>query len=98
MDMRNRQTIEDEARINVRVKGPMAAHLHTVIGPKGMYESQSEYIRDLIRHDMARAASYDLEVSLRKGYAQFAAGEYDDQPFDEIIAGIKEEWQAEQHG
>jgi antitoxin ParD1/3/4 len=89
MNMRNPQTTEDEARINVRVKGAMAAHLHNVIGPMGLYENQSEYIRDLIRHDMARAASYDLEASLLKGYAQFAAGAYDNQPFDEIIAGIK---------
>lgn len=93
-----RQITEDEARINVRVKGPMAAHLYKVIGPMGMYESQSEYIRDLIRHDMARTASYDLEASLRKGYAQLAAGEYDDQPFDEIIAGIKKEWQEDRNG
>ena len=32
-----------EARINVRVKGPMAAHLESVIGPNGLYENQSEY-------------------------------------------------------
>jgi Arc/MetJ-type ribon-helix-helix transcriptional regulator len=99
MDMTNRPRIENEARINVRVKGPMAEHLHAVIGPMGMYENQSEYIRDLIRHDMAHAAAaYNLETSLRKGYAQLAAGEYNDQPFDDIIAGVKEEWQANQNG
>ncbi len=87
-----------ETRINVRVKGPMAEHLHAVIGPSGMYENQSEYIRDLIRHDMSRNSSYDLESSLRKGYAQLMAGDYDDQPFEEIIASVKEEWQAEQNG
>lgn len=87
-----------EARINVRVKGPMAEHLQTVIGPNGMYENQSEYIRDLIRHDMSRAASYDLEASLRKGYAQLAAGDYDDEPFDSIIADVKKEWQDTKNG
>ena len=30
-----------EARINVRVKGPMAAHLEAVVGPDGLYENQS---------------------------------------------------------
>ena len=97
--MVNSQSFEEsEARINVRVKGPMAAHLQTVIGPLGLYENQSEYIRDLIRHDMTRDAAYNLEASLRKGYAQLASGEYDEQPFDEILSGIKEEWQNEQNG
>ena len=32
-----------ETRINVRVKGPMAAHLESVIGPNGLYENQSKY-------------------------------------------------------
>ena len=66
-----------EARINVRVKGPMAAHLESVIGPNGLYENQSEYIRDLIRRDMADQAPYDLEAGLLEGYAQLlAAGNF----------------------
>lgn len=80
-------TKSNEVRINVRVKGPMAQYLNMMIG--NLYENQSEYIRDLIRHDMARSLSYDLESSLRTGYEQFLAGNYDDQSFDEIINLIK---------
>lgn len=54
----------------------MAAHLESVIGPNGLYENQSEYIRDLIRHDMADQPSYDLEAGLLEGYAQLAANDY----------------------
>lgn len=98
MDTHNQQTQEHEARINVRVKGAMALHLQIITSPQGLYENQSEYIRDLIRHDMANSAAYDLKESLRKGYAQLSSGEYDDQPFDDIIADIKTEWQNNQNG
>ena len=80
-----------EARINVRVKGPMAAHLESVIGPNGLYENQSEYIRDLIRHDMAGQAPYDLEAGLLEGYAQLAAGNCRKRGMSEIIERAERE-------
>ena len=87
--------IEKEARINVRVKGPMAAHLHTVIGPQGLYENQSEYIRDLIRHDMAEQEPYDLEAGLLEGYAQLAKGDHRKRPMSEIIERAEREMREE---
>lgn len=42
----------NETRLNVRVKGPLALHVQQRIGDNGLYENPSEYIRDLIRHDM----------------------------------------------
>lgn len=88
LDMTNGQ---QEARINVRVKGPMAAYLESVIGPNGIYENQSEYIRDLIRHDMADQPPYDLEAGLLEGYAQLAAGNYRKRAMSEIIERAEHE-------
>ena len=84
-----------EARINVRVKGPMAAHLESVIGPHGLYENQSEYIRDLIRHDMAGQAPHDLEAGLLEGYAQLAAGNFHKGGMSEIIERAEREMRKE---
>ena len=87
-----------EARINVRVKGPMAAHLESVIGPNGLYENQCEYIRDLIRHDMAVHAPYDLETGLLEGYAQFAQGNFKKGDMSEVIARAERELREENRG
>ena len=84
-----------EARINVRVKGPMAAHLESVIGPNGLYENQSEYIRDLIRHDMAGQAPYDPAAGLLEGYAQLAAGNFRKRGMSEIIERAEREMREE---
>lgn len=86
---------QKETRINVRVKGPMAAHLDSVIGPNGLYENQSEYIRDLIRHDMADQAPYDPEAGLLEGYAQLAAGNFRKRGMSEIIERAEREMREE---
>ena len=39
-------------RINARLTGPLAVFLEQMTGPNGLYETPSEYIRDLIRRDM----------------------------------------------
>lgn len=38
--------------VNVRVRGELRAHLDQQVGKNGLYESASEYVRDLIRQDM----------------------------------------------
>ena len=86
---------QKETRINVRVKGPMAAHLDSVIGPNGLYENQSEYIRDLIRHDMVDQAPYDPEAGLLEGYAQLAAGNFRKRGMSEIIERAEREMREE---
>lgn len=80
-----------ETRINVRVKGPMAAYLESVIGPNGVYENQSEYIRDLIRHDMADQPPYDLKAGLLEGYSQLANGDYRKISVSDIIERAERE-------
>jgi hypothetical protein len=82
-----------EARINVRVKGPMAAHLETVTGPNGLYENQS-----VIRHDMADHAPYDLETGLLEGYAQLARGNFRKGEMSKVIARAEREMREEDRG
>lgn len=38
--------------VNVRVTGELRSHLQQQVGIHGLYENVSEYIRDLIRHDL----------------------------------------------
>lgn len=38
--------------INLRVTGELAEHIERQIGDGGLHENTSEYIRDLIRHDI----------------------------------------------
>ena len=90
--MENRpQIYENEIRINVRVRGPMSRYVQRQIGPQGIYESQSEYIRDLIRHDMEKQEQYDVRASLLEGYADLATGNYRSRPMEDIIAEAEQE-------
>jgi len=40
--------------VNVRLSGPLRQFIEERSGPKGLYESASEYIRDLVRQDFER--------------------------------------------
>jgi antitoxin ParD1/3/4 len=40
--------------VNVRLTGPLRRFIEERSGPEGVYESASEYIRDLIRRDFER--------------------------------------------
>jgi len=40
--------------INVRFAGPLQRFIQSRTGPEGMYQSASEYIRDLVRRDFQR--------------------------------------------
>ncbi len=63
-----------ESRINVRIKGPMAEYVERNIGPQGLYENQSEYIRDLIRHDMEDSMLKEMTEVLRESNSDILAG------------------------
>ena len=41
--------------LNVRVTGPLSEFVAANVGADGVYENVSEYVRDLIRRDKARA-------------------------------------------
>lgn len=40
--------------INVRFAGPLQSFIRQRVGPGGLYQSASEYIRDLVRRDYER--------------------------------------------
>lgn len=72
----DRLDIMNEMRINARIKGVLASHVQNRIGPNGGYENQSEYIRDLIRHDKETQAVKEMAQIIRESNADIAAGRY----------------------
>ncbi len=64
-----------ETRLNVRIEGVMAEHVNGLIEQK-LYNNQSEYIRDLIRHDMADYSAEQTRQSVMQGYKDLGEGKY----------------------
>jgi antitoxin ParD1/3/4 len=48
--------------INVRFVGPLQSFIRKRIGPNGLYQSASEYIRDLVRRDYEREGERQSEA------------------------------------
>jgi len=48
--------------INVRFAGPLQRFIRQRVGPGGMYQSASEYIRDLVRRDYEREGERQSEA------------------------------------
>jgi antitoxin ParD1/3/4 len=61
-------------RINARLSGPLAEYVDRMVGEQGLYETPSEFIRDLIRRDMERRALHVEQGAILEGYADLAAG------------------------
>jgi antitoxin ParD1/3/4 len=66
-------------RINTRLSRPMADFVARMIGEDGLYETSSEYVRDLIRRDMESRgneaeAQAAFEAHILEGYRDFAEG------------------------
>lgn len=61
-------------RINARLSQPLAEFVGRMVGETGLYETPSEYIRDLIRRDMARREAQMVQDALLTGYRDLAAG------------------------
>ena len=58
--------------LNVRVSGALGEFVAANVGDAGAYENVSEYVRDLIRRDMARmdAESFErLKAELTQAFA-----------------------------
>lgn len=45
-----------------------------MVGEAGLYETPSEYVRDLIRRDMERRESHFMQDAILTGYRDLAAG------------------------
>ncbi|AMN47291.1 CopG family transcriptional regulator [Steroidobacter denitrificans] len=61
-------------RINARLSRPLAEFVSRMVGETGLYETPSEYIRDLIRRDMERREGQFLQDTILTGYRDLAAG------------------------
>ncbi|MBA2521293.1 MAG: CopG family transcriptional regulator [Chloroflexia bacterium] len=62
------------SRINARLSSPLAEFVEQMVGPAGLYETPSEYIRDLIRRDMERRGVQIVREAILDGYRDLAAG------------------------
>jgi antitoxin ParD1/3/4 len=61
-------------RINARLSQPLAAFVDRMVGENGLYETPSEYVRDLIRRDMEQRESRMVQDAILEGYRDLAAG------------------------
>ena len=61
-------------RINARLSQPLAEFVDRMVGESGLYETPSEYVRDLIRRDMERREGQLVQDAILAGYRDLAAG------------------------
>jgi antitoxin ParD1/3/4 len=61
-------------RINARLSQPLAEFVGRMVGETGLYETPSEYVRDLIRRDMERREIPFAQEAILAGYRDLAAG------------------------
>lgn len=61
-------------RINVRLSGALSEFVARMVGVSGLYETPSEYIRDLIRRDMERHGEHGVYDAILEGYRDLSAG------------------------
>lgn len=61
-------------RINARLSQPLAEFVDRMVGEAGLYETPSEYVRDLIRRDMERRDGQFMQDAILTGYRDLSAG------------------------
>lgn len=61
-------------RINARLSGPLAAFVERMVSKAGLYETPSEYVRDLIRRDMETRGERLEQDAILAGYRDVASG------------------------
>jgi antitoxin ParD1/3/4 len=62
-----------QTTMTVRISGPLSDFVAQNVGPDGLYENISEYVRDLIRRDkerVEREAFETLKAELQEAFAQ----------------------------
>lgn len=77
--------------INVRFAGPLQNFIRQRVGPSGLYQSASEYIRDLVRRDYEREEEIRGEAlyeELRLG-AEAPLSEFVDLDVEAVIREAK---------
>ena len=61
-------------RINARLSQPLAEFVDRMVGEAGLYETPSEYVRDMIRRDMERRDGQFVQDAILTGYRDLTAG------------------------
>ncbi len=61
-------------RISVRLSGALSEFVARIVGVSGLYETPSEYIRDLVRRDMEWREGPLTQDSMLAGYRDLASG------------------------
>lgn len=61
-------------RINARLSGALSEFVARIVGISGLYETPSEYIRDLIRRDMERREGQVAQDAILSGYRDLVSG------------------------
>ncbi len=61
-------------RINARLSRPLADFVGRMVGEAGLYETPSEYVRDLIRRDMERREGPIVQDAILSGYRDLDGG------------------------
>jgi antitoxin ParD1/3/4 len=72
--VKNDLGISMSERINARLSQPLAEFVERMVGEAGLYETPSEYVRDLIRHDMERREGPIMQSAILGGYRDLATG------------------------
>ena len=62
------------SRINARLSQPLAEFVARMVGDTGLYETPSEYVRDLIRRDMEQRDSRMVHDAILSGYRDWSGG------------------------
>ena len=57
-------------RINARLSQPLAEFVDRMVGEAGLYETPSEYVRDLIRRDMERRDGQFVQDAILTGFSR----------------------------
>lgn len=68
--------------LNVRVSGTLSEFVSSNIGRDGLYDNASEYVRDLIRRDLARVEQQRFEALKAELEQAFAQPESTAKPID----------------
>jgi antitoxin ParD1/3/4 len=61
-------------RINTKLSRALAEFVEGLVGDTGLYETPSEYVRDVIRRDMEQRETGTVHEAVLSGYRDLADG------------------------
>ncbi len=68
--------------VNVRISGKLKEFISLQVGPDGLYENASEYVRDLIRKDYSRQEELKMDLLYKRLMPGMKADEKEFLEFD----------------